>query len=152
MPRKRSMLPKECPLCGRKDGTFQYVIFNNENSRCRHAVICRIGHYDKNRYASTRGATNSKLIKDKIKWPSGRIWHSFKCQPPFKFIVDGEPVRAQYYFDAIGDEPWLTTSRTVKPDSIMYENIRNYGWNMTQLLMRRRTPKEYPKPQLGIQS
>src|SRR2546426_1539481 len=89
MPRKRGELPQPCTLCGRMDGTYQYVVFNNKNSTSR-SVICRIGHYDRNRYKSTKMASKSKLIETKVKHPSGRIWHSFNAYAPFGLTRDGK--------------------------------------------------------------
>jgi hypothetical protein len=104
LPRKRAVLPQPCPLCGRKDGTYQYVIFNHKYRSSRRAVICRIGHYDKNYYLSRKIGKESPTISRKIIRPYGKIWHSFKARPPFNITRDEKTVHPSQYFDTFKEE------------------------------------------------
>lgn len=157
MPRKRAVLPRPCPLCGRTDGTYQYVIFNNKNSMSRKAVICRIGHYDKNYYLkrqlqilleSSRKKKRSEPAKHlsgqsdtapspsdilKMKKPCGKIWHCFKVQSSFLQIThNGKKVNLIEYFDAFKEDVGWKTSYTVRPTQGISDNIKKDGWQMEE--------------------
>ena len=152
MPRKRAVLPQPCPLCGRTDGTYQYVIFNHKYISSRRAVICRIGHYDKNYYLSLKEGKESPTIGRKIKRPYGKIWHSFKVRPPFNMTLDGKTVHPSQYFDTFKEEDiwwWQKTSRTIKPEPWISDYIKKWGWQIIpeeSLLIARRKLKEYYPP------
>jgi hypothetical protein len=53
MARQRKMLPRPCPVegCGRKYGTFQFILFNSKYKYSRYNLTCRIRHYDPQKYA-----------------------------------------------------------------------------------------------------
>src|SRR5918996_1082541 len=104
LPRERAVLPQPCPLCRRTGGTYQYVIFNHKNVSSRRAVICRIGHYDKNYYLSRKIGKESPTIGCKIKRPYGKIWHSFKVRPLFNIALDGKTVNLSRYFDTFKED------------------------------------------------
>ncbi len=172
MPRKRSVLPQPCPLCGRTDGTYQFVIFNNKNITSRHAVICRIGHYDKNYYLKRQLEilSNNREKKAgpvphlppqlekmlfpphnilKTKKPCGKVWHCFKVDSSFLWITRDEmEVSLIEYFDASReDEESRKTSHTVSPTQEISELIKKEGWRMDKsLYMARRKVKEYSFP------
>jgi hypothetical protein len=116
----------------------------------RRAVICRIGHYDKNYYLSRKIGKESSTISRKIKRPYGKIWHSFKARPRFFITQDGKTVELSLYFDTFKEEDvWLETSRTIKPEPWMSDYIKNWGWQMIpeeSLWIARRKVKEYPMP------
>lgn len=140
-------MPAPCPLCGRTDGTYQYVVFNNER-RWGSDVICRIGHYDSNRYDSTRRALKSKITEPRVKWRSGRIWHSFTALAPFGIIVEDKTVSPGQYFVEFPEEKWWKASKTFKQEAWMSDRIRELGWRMVpekNLSLARRKPKEFPK-------
>jgi hypothetical protein len=149
MPRKQAVLPQPCPLCGRTDGTYQYVIFNHKNVSSRRAVVCRIGHYDKNYYLSRKIAKESHTIGRKIKRPYGKIWHSFKVRPLFNITRYGKTVNLSRYFDTFKEEEksrWKT-SLTIKPKPWMSDYVKKWGWQMIpeeSLLIARRKVKKYP--------
>jgi hypothetical protein len=168
LPRKHSVLPQPCPLCGRTDGTYQYVIFNHKNIMSRKAVICRIGHYDRNYYLSrqlqllfgSREKNSTEPVMHlsrqldtvlpssttpKIKKPSGKIWHSFKVRSSFFRITrDGRTVNLTEYFDAFKEDEGWKTSYTIKPEPWMSDIIKKYGWQMKESLwIARRKVKEY---------
>src|SRR5215216_1110761 len=142
MPRKQALLPKPCPLCGRTDGTYQCVIFNHKNISSRRAVICRIGHYDKNYYLSLKEGKESPTIGRKIKRPHGKIWHSFKVRPLFDITSYGKTVNLSLYFDTFKEDKMRQKmSLTVKPKPGMSDYIKKWGWQMIpedSLLIARR--------------
>jgi hypothetical protein len=151
LPRKRAILPQPCPLCGRTDGNYQYVIFNHKNISSRRAIICRIGHYDKNYYLSRKESRKLPTIGRKIKRPYGRIWHSFKVRPLFNITRYGKMVNLSQYFDTFKekDKRRWKTSLTIKPELWMSDYIRKWGWQMIpeeSLLIARRKVKEYYPP------
>jgi hypothetical protein len=151
MPIKRAVLPQPCPLCGRTDGAYQYVIFNHKNMSSRRAVICRIGHYDKNYYLSRKTAKESPTIGRKIKRPYGKIWHSFKVRPLFNITRYGKTVNLSRYFGTFkkNGERRQKTSITIKPEPWMSDYIKKWGWQMIaeeSLLIARRKVKKYPPP------
>lgn len=150
MPRKRAILPQPCPLCGRTDGTYQYVIFNHKNVSSRRAVVCRIGHYDSNYYESRKEAMKPPRIRN-IKQPYGKIWHSFTVRPLFNITRYGKTVNLSRYFDTFKeeDERRQKTSITIKPEPWMSDYIKKWGWQMIaeeSLLIARRKVKKYPPP------
>ena len=126
MSRKQAILPQPCPLCGRTDGTYQYVIFNHKNVSSRRTVICRIGHFDKNYYLSRKIAKESPTIRRKIKRPYGKIWHSFKVRPLFNVTRYGKTVNLSRYFDTFKEEDdrRQKTSITIKPEPWMSDYIK----------------------------
>lgn len=150
MPRKQAILPQPCPRCGRTDGTYQYVIFNHENMSSRRAVICRIGHYDKNYYLSRKEGKESPTIGRKIKRPYGKIWHSFKVRPLFNITCYGKTVNPSQYFDTFKeDKTRQKMSLTIKPKPWMSDYIKKWGWQMIpeeSLWIARRKVKKYPPP------
>jgi len=151
LPRKRAVLPQPCPLCGRTDGTYQYVIFNHQRVSSRQAVICRIGHYDKNYYLSRQLAITFPPISRKTKRPYGKTWHSFKARPQFKITHDGRITDLSKYFDTFKEEVWWKKSLTVKPNPEISDYIKKQGWQMIpeeSLWMKRRKLKEYIDPSL----
>jgi hypothetical protein len=165
VPRKPTELPQPCPLCGRKYGTYQYVIFQpkayqryypgservDRRIKRRSHVICRIGHYDPNYYlAMKRGQT-----KRGIKQPYGKFWHSFTVNwEPVALTREGMTVDLEHYFAEFLDDEWHRTSLTVKPERWMSDKIKEFGWHMVPdrhgllggLQIRRRPVKEYPIP------
>jgi hypothetical protein len=154
VPRKQADLPQPCPLCERTDGTYQYVIFNHKYKSSRRAVICRIGHYDKNYYLSRHLAIvfppSTRNISN-IKRPYGKIWHSFKVRPQFDITHDGKMVNLSQYFDTFEEEMEWETSLTIKPEPWMSEYIKKWGWQMIpeeSLWMKRRKVKECIDPSL----
>ena len=152
MPRKRAILPQPCPLCGRTDGTYQYVIFNHKNISSRRAVICRIGHYDKNYYLSIKKGKESSTVGRKVKRPYGKIWHSFKVRPLFHTTRYGKTVNLSQYFETFTeDEKMEKMSLTIKPKPWMSDYIKKWGWQIIpeeSLLIARRKVKEYIDPSL----
>jgi hypothetical protein len=143
------MLPQPCPLCGRTYGTYQYVIFNHKNVSCRRAVICRIGHYDKNYYLSRKIGKESPTISRKIKRPYGKIWHSFKVLPVFNIIRDRMTVKLSLFFETFKEDMEWEKSLTLKPEPWMSDYIKKWGWQMIpeeSLWIARRKVKEYPPP------
>jgi hypothetical protein len=149
MPRKRAILPQPCPRCGRTDGTYLYVIFNHKSVSSRQAVICRIGHYDRNYYLSLKEGKESHTISRKIKRPYGRIWHSFKVRPLFNITHNGKTVNLRQYFDTFREDRRWETSLTIKPKPWMSDYIKKWGWQMIpekSLLIARRKVKEYYPP------
>jgi hypothetical protein len=147
--RKRAVLPQPCPLCERTDGTYQYIIFNHKNVSSRRAVICRIGHYDRNYYLSRKIGKESPTISRKIKRPYGRIWHSFKVRSLFNVTYDGKTVNLSRYFDTFREDTSWETSHTIKPEPWMSDYIKKWGWQMIpekSLLIARRKVKEYYPP------
>jgi hypothetical protein len=173
MPRKRAGLPRPCPLCGRTDGTYQYVIFNHKNTMSRQAVICRIGHYDKNYYLKRqleiiyhdkREKKKSEPVTHfsreldtllptpnilKIKKPCGKIWHSFKVNSSlFRITHNGKTVNLTEYFDAFKEDEGWKTSYTIKRKPWMADLIKESGWQMEESLWiaRRKVKEEYSFP------
>lgn len=153
MPRKRAMLPQPCPLCGRTDGTYQYVIFNHKYRISRKGVICRIGHYDKNYYLSRKIGKDSPTIRRKIKRAYGKIWHSFTIGSIYTITRNGRTVDLNRYFETFKEEEdnmlGLETSHTIKPEPWMSDYIKNLGWQMIpeeSLFIARRKLKKYPPP------
>lgn len=143
--RKRAVLPQPCPLCGRIDGTYQYVIFNHKNVSSRRAVICRIGHYDTNYYMSRKEAMEPPRIRN-IKRPYGKIWHSFTVRPLFNITLNGKKINLSRYFEIFKEEK---TSLTIKPKPWLSLYIKKWGWQMIpeeSLLIARRKVKGYPPP------
>ena len=150
MPRKGAVLPQPCPLCGGTNGTYQYVIFNNGNRSSRRAVVCRIGHYDKNYYESRKVAMEPPRIRN-IKRPYGKIWHSFEVRTLFEITRDGKMVNHSQYFETFTeeDETRRKMSLTIKPQPWLSAYIKRWGWQMIpekSLLIARRKVKEYPPP------
>jgi hypothetical protein len=153
--KKRAVLPQPCPLCGRTDGTYQYVIFNHKYISSRQAVICRIGHYDKNYYLSRKIGKESPTISRKIKRPYGKIWHSFKVRPLFNITLEGKTVNLSRFFDTFKEDMLWSweTSLTIKPKPWMSDYIKNWGWQMIpekSLLIARRKVKEYSPPPMPL--
>jgi hypothetical protein len=146
-------LPQPCPLCGRTDGTYQYVIFNHKYTSSRQALICRIGHYDVNYYLSRKIGKESSTIHRKIKRPYGKIWHSFKVQPIFIVTQGGKRVNISKYFDSLKEDKRRgKKSLTIKPEPCMSAYIKKTGWHMIPeewlYYGKRRKVKEYPFPML----
>ena len=151
MPRKRAVLPRPCPLCGRTDGTYQYVIFNHEYTSSRNALICRIGHYDTNYYLSRQIGKISSTVRSQIKRPYGKTWHSFKVQPTFDILHGRGKINPGRYFDRRfkRGKGKKVTSITIKPPPGMPDLIKKEGWQMIpeeSLYNKRRKLKEYPNP------
>ncbi len=114
MPAKRKLLPRHCPKCGNLYGTVQIVIFSTSYN-----VICRIGHYDSEKYQNPSTA--------KEKRSRGKRWCSFKINNFFAF--DNMPPLEQ-------DEGDLRRGYFGKRKSITYTNpiflieaIRKEGWH-----------------------
>jgi hypothetical protein len=156
VPRKPAVLPQPCPRCGRTDGTFQYVIFNHKYMSSRRAVICRIGHYDKNYYLSRHLAIvfppSTRNINN-VKRPYGKIWHSFKVRPLFDITLDRKKVNLSRYFETFTEEKGKRRkmSLTIKPKPWMLDYIKKWGWQMIpeeSLWMKRRKVKENIDPSL----
>jgi hypothetical protein len=130
------------------------VIFNHEYMSSRRAVICRIGHYDKNYYLSRHLAIvfppSTRNINN-VKRPYGKIWHSFKVRPLFNVTCDRKEVNLSRNFDTFEEEMEGETSLTIKPKPRMSDYIKKRGWHMIpeeSLGMKRRKVKEYIDPSL----
>jgi hypothetical protein len=151
VPRKQSVLPQPCPRCGRTDGTYQYVIFNHKYNSSRRAVICRIGHYDANRYLSLQIGKESSTINRQIKKPYGKIWHSFKVRPILLIPRRKSYVNVSRYFDKFKrGKNKRKTSLTIKPQPWMPEFIKKKGWQIIPeerlYYKKRQKVKDYPFP------
>ena len=83
MPAKKKILPRPCPLCGKKNGTVQIVIFSTSME-----VICRIGHYDSKKFLNP-STVREKRSRGK-KWCSFKINRSFaeENMPPLEQDID----------------------------------------------------------------
>jgi hypothetical protein len=139
MPRKVKELPRPCPICGRNDGTIQFVIFNHRYGTSN-KLICRIGHYYSDYYNSRKVALNSKFRQ--INKPYGKRWHNFLTSWRVYQKHNGKEVDVTEYFDIIEPDKWRR-SITFTPHNI-HEAIRDEGWKMVperSLYMRRRKPK-----------
>jgi len=114
MPAKRKELPRPCPICGKENGTVQIVIFSTSRN-----VICRIGHYDSEKYQ------NPSTVKEKRS--RGKKWCSFKIN---RWFVEENKPPLEHDMDD------LRTGYFKKRKSITYTNpmflleaVKEKGWN-----------------------
>jgi len=70
MPAKKKLLPRPCPICGNLYGSIQIVIFSSSSN-----LICRIGHYDKEKYQNPSNVRERKS--------RGKKWCSFNISRLF---------------------------------------------------------------------
>jgi len=114
MPAKKKLLPRPCPICGNLYGTIQIVIFSTSRN-----VICRIGHYDSEKYQNPSTARERKS--------RGKKWCSFNISR--LFAQENMPPLEQDMDD-------LSRGYFVKRKSIPYTNpmflleaVKEGGWH-----------------------
>lgn len=114
MPAKRKQLPRHCPICGKENGTVQIVIFSTSNK-----VICRIGHYDSEKYQ------NPSTVKEKRsrgkKWCSFNINRLFAEENMSQLEQETDDLRVGHF----GKRKSITYTNPI----FLLEAIKEEGWN-----------------------
>ena len=126
MPGKRKLLPQPCPVCKRKYGTVQFVVFQLGG------IICRIGHYSSKRYNQAvykSKQDRSNFLVDynpeKDKRNAQRIWHSFRSERDFYEIE-----RKVSKWEQENGYIQHNKSITFPMFSPIYQTISDFGWHM----------------------
>ena len=114
MPAKRRQLPRHCPICGKENGTIQIVIFSTSNN-----VICRIGHYDSEKYQ------NPSTVKEKRS--RGKKWCSFNISR--LFAEENIPQLEQEMDDLRVGRFGKRKSRQYTNPLRLLEAIKEEGWH-----------------------
>lgn len=128
MPAKKRMLPKPCPICKRKNGTIQLVIFPNAVSK----LVCRIGHYVSEEYSLPKEKMKQleiDVIDTEKRNPKtrGKIWHNFTISPR----SETKNRKLQKYLEKYNkSHNSIKKSITISPEPIFYELIKRTGWCM----------------------
>ena len=114
MPAKKKLLPRPCPICGNLYGTIQIVIFSTSRN-----VICRLGHYDSEKYQ------NPSTVREKKS--RGKRWCSFKINRTF--ISDNILPLEQDYEDLTSGNLGRRKSIPYTKPTLLIESIKEKGWN-----------------------
>jgi len=114
MAAKKKILPRPCPLCGKKNGTVQIVIFSTSME-----VICRIAHYDSEKYQ------NPSSVREKRS--RGKKWCSFKIQK--LFAEENMPPLEQDMDDLHSGYFGKRKSITYTNHSFLLDAVKENGWH-----------------------
>jgi hypothetical protein len=134
MPAKKKLLPRPCPICGDKFGTYQFILFNSRYKFSRQYLTCRIRHYSPEVHAEvTRRKKERKVTLTVYE----KRWHSFQV------LWSSDDFPWDEYFERYGFIEELTKSVTFKPTDRWYEIISKYGWQPVSLPPQRNPSRIY---------